>query len=301
MFSYTHEQTVHCMGDLMIGGQPGEYPTLAVGTVFYEGQFKEPKKELETLAELIIEQRELAEELDIQQMIDFFVYSTDELDWKLDFILDTVEGFFSLDMPESEVRIKALKRLDEVGALDRVVLNSINLGITDEERRALKEHTPASAVFLAYDPQDNSTQGRLNIIKGGGKLIPEGLLNIANIDLPLLDTAVTPFGEGVSEALRAVPVFKSKCGLPTGCAMHNAVESWSWLSNDHRKKALQPTLDAAIDVMPIMMGADFVYYGPLEYHSLEFPTIAMVDKLVAEGAETYFGTEIKRPHPYYKL
>jgi len=302
LLTFATEQEIQTLGDIEIGGQPGERATLAVGSIFYEGQFKDPKSSLNELEGSINSKIELADELGVQVLVDVFIYDESEIDWKVDFVLDTLDGFASFDMPESSVRMSFLEYMEEIGALDRVLYNSINLGITEEERKVLERCTPEAAVILGYDPQDNSTQGRLNMIKGGGKLVPEGLLSISkDITCKLLDTAVTPFGEGASEALRAVPVFKSELGLPTGCAMHNAVEAWEWFQEYGDRERVVQTLDAAIDIGPILFGGDFVYYGPIENHVHELPTVAMIDRIIGEGAETYFGIDVPEGHPYRKL
>ncbi len=304
MFSYTKEQKVHDMLGKKVGGLPGENPTMMLGSVFYEGQFQEPKRSQEDAVSLIQEQDELSKELGLNSIIDIFIYEKEEIEWKVNFALDNIEGFLSLDMPEASVRIETLKYLDDQGGLDRTLYNSLNLGLTSEELRTLKDHTPASAILLGYSPMNNSAQGRLDMIKNGGDLLDKGLLDIAaeiGIEYLLLDTAATPFGEGASESLRAVTVFKSEFGLPVGCAMHNTLESWLWLNEYEQKSKFTPTLDAAIDVLPVILGADFVHYGPVDNYQKEFLTVAMVDKLVAEGAEGYFGTEIGEYHPYRKL
>ncbi len=304
MFSYTKEQKTYDINGIRVGGQPGVNPTLMVGTIFYEDQFKDPEREQERAAELIREQDRVSEFTSIPSLVDIFIYGEEEIEWKLDFALDNIQGMFSLDMPESKVRIKVLERLEEIGALDRVIYNSMNLGLTEEEIEVLKERTPKGAVLLGYNPQKNNTQGRVDIIKDGGALMDQGLLEIsdeAGIEYPFLDTAATPFGEKACESLRAVPVFKNEFGLPTGCSLHNTVESWKWLKDEVEDERVFKCLDNSIDNLPVLLGADFIYYGPIENADIAFPNMAMVNKLIGEGAEDYFGTEVSEDHPRFKL
>lgn len=304
MFSYTQEQRTYDLEGIKLGGQPGVYPTLMVGTIFYKDQFEDPKKEQEKAVDLILEQDELSKKTSIPSLVDIFIYEKEEIEWKIDFALDHIEGFFSLDMPESEVRIEVIKHLEEIGALDKVIYNSLNLGITKEEIEELKENTPKGAILLGYNPQKNNTQGRADIIKDGGALMDEGLLPLAKdigVEYFLLDTAATPFGEKACESLRAVPVFKNEFGLPTGCSLHNTVESWKWLNEYEGKDKIFKTLDTSIDNLPVLLGADFIYYGPIENSSLALPNMAMVNKLIAEGAEDYFGVEVSEKHPHRSI
>ncbi|MFP4000838.1 MAG: hypothetical protein ACLFU5_02925 [Thermoplasmata archaeon] len=304
MFSYTQEQEYYEIDDKTIGGQPGVNPTLMVGTIFYEDQFKDPKGEKEKAVEFIREQEHLSEKTSIPSLVDIFIYEKGEIEWKIDFALEHIDGVFSLDMPESEVRIEVLDHLEEIGALDRVIYNSLNLGLTEDEMEALDQKTPKGSVILGYNPQKNNTQGRVDIIKNGGALMEEGLLTIvenAGVEYKFLDTAATPFGEKACETLRAVPVFKNEFGLPTGCSLHNTVESWKWLTDYEQKDKIFKCLDSSIDSLPVLLGADFIYYGPIENADLAFPNIAMVNKLLAEGAEDYFGMEVRGDHPHKSL
>jgi len=304
MFSFTQEQTTYDMGGVKVGGQPGIHPTLMVGTIFYEGQFEDPKSKQEKAAELIREQDELSRMTSMPSIVDIFIYEKEEIEWKVDFALKHIEGIFSLDMPESEVRIEVLKHLGEIGALEKVIYNSLNLGVTEQEIEELKENTPEGAVLLGYNPQKNNTQGRVDMIKDGGALMDVGLLPLAkeaDIRYTLLDTAATPFGEKACETLRAIPVFKNEFGLPVGCSLHNTVESWKWLNEYEDKDRVFETLDTSIDNLPVLLGADFIYYGPIENSTLALPNMAMVNKLMAEGAEDYFGAKISEDHPYSSL
>lgn len=304
MFSFTQEQRTYDMEGVKVGGQPGIHPTLMVGTIFYEGQFEDPESEQEKAAELIRKQDELSRMTSVPSMVDIFIYEKEEIEWKVDFALEHIDGYFSLDMPESEVRVKVLDHLEEIGGLDRVIYNSLNLGVTEEEIEELKENTPGGAVLLGYNPQKNNTQGRVDMIKDGGALMDQGLLPLAreaDIRYTLLDTAATPFGEKACETLRAIPVFKNEFGLPVGCSLHNTVESWKWLNGYEDKERVFETLDTSIDNLPVLLGADFIYYGPIENSALALPNMAMVNKLIAEGAEDYFGAQISEDHPYRSL
>ncbi len=304
MFSFTQEQITYDLEGIKVGGQPGVYPTLMVGTIFYEDQFENPKREQKKAVELINKQDELSRKTSIPSLVDIFIYEKEEIEWKVDFALENIEGIFSLDMPESEVRIEVLNHLGEIGALDNVIYNSLNLGVTEKEIEKLEENTPNGAVLLGYNPQKNNTQGRVDIIKDGGALMQEGLLPLAReagIEYLLLDTAATPFGEKACESLRAVPVFKNEFGLPTGCSFHNTVESWKWLKEYESEEKVFETLDTAIDNLPVLLGADFIYYGPIDNAALALPNMTMVNKLIAEGAEDYFGIEVSENHPHKSL
>ncbi len=304
MFSYAKEQMTYDLEGIKVGGQPGEYPTLMIGTLFYEDQFHEPESSLEKAKALIEDQNRISRRTSVPSMVDILIYEEEEVEWKLDFALDNIEGFFSVDVPEAEVRMKVLDYLDQQDSLHRAIYNSLNLGMDEEEFELLKEKTPAGAILLGYNPHDNSAHGRKEMIKDGGPILDKGLLTMsqeAGIGYVFLDTAATPFGEKACETVRAVPVFKSEFGLPVGCALHNTIESWRWLNDYEERENIFDKLDSSIDTIPLTLGADFIYYGPIENAFDSILNAAMVDKMVAEGAQDYFGVEISKEHPYHTL
>jgi tetrahydromethanopterin S-methyltransferase subunit H len=102
--------------------------------------------------------------------------------------------------------------------------------------------------------------------------------------MPLLDTAVMAADQNAGASLRTILVAKAKWGLPCGCALHNAVESYgplSKLEGDDRK--IYRYVDVASVVMPMMAGADFVMYGPLEYSRRAFHAAGFADEMLKQS------------------
>lgn len=308
MLNFSKQQEVLKIKNVSFGGQPGETPTALFGTLFYGKRFKQKTAEVEEEGRALVRgQLELAELTGVNQVVDLFIGSQDQVEWKCGFLLDTLgtEHLLSVDVPEAAVRIKTLEYLGQQGALDRTIYNSLNLGVTPEEIEALKENTPAGAIVLGYNPKDFSTDGRMAMLENGGGILDAGLLSIAKdigIEKLLLDTAATPFDHNAAETIRAIPVFKNKFGLPVGCAIHNTVESWLWLKEYKKEHKDEYTIcDMGSNGLVTIWGADFTVYGPLRNAGKVFPFVAMVDKFVAEGARDYFGLEIDPNHPGRKL
>jgi len=311
MFAFTKEQKVFDVGGVRFGGQPGQNPTVLFGTIFYGRQFKElDGAALSRAKELVLAQDAVGKETGVPGLADVYVKHEDRLVKEINLILDSTDMPFSIDISEADVRIKALEYLDKVGALDRVVYNSINLGLTDAEVSALRKHTPAAAIVLAYNPKDMSVDGRMGILNDGAHIVKvngeeRGLLDVARdvgIGNVILDTGATPFNHNAAETLRAIPVMKSEYGLPVGCAIHNTLESWLWM-REYRKKRpeLYEYFDVGVNTLVPVMCGDFLVYGPIELAGKVLPAVAFTDKLIAEGALGYFGTEVSRNHPYYRL
>lgn len=311
MFVYAKQQEAFDIAGVAVGGQPGEYPTLLLGTLFYGKQFERlDKKSLAEARRLIELQEEYANLTKNPGLVDVYIKDEKHLKTEVDLVLDATDKPFSIDVSEADVRIAALKYLAEVGALDRVIYNSINLGLTEEEISALEKHTPAVAIVLAYNPKDLSVNGRLDIIETGAGILCEGkikkgLLDAAKdagIEKILLDTAATPFGQHAADSIRAIPVFKSEHGLPTGCALHNTLESWDWMKKYRKDNAgAYEAIDVVTAALVPQFSGDYTIYGPIDNAPKVFPAVAFVDKLVAEGGSDFFGTEVKEPHPWSEL
>ncbi len=309
MHSFIRKQETFKVAGTVFGGQPGENPTVLFGTVFYGKEFKTiDDAAIEKAKQYISSQQKLAEETGVPALLDVYIKEIKNVETELDFIIKTTDNPFSIDSSDAATRAAALEYADKQGILDRVVYNSINLGITKDELDALGKHTPDAAIVLAYNPRDMSVDGRAQMLEDGAGMIAfedKGLLDIAQdagIKKLMLDTGATPFGSMSCETLRAIPVFKNKWGLPTGCSIHNTLESWSWMK-DHRKedmKSYDCANAAANSLVPLMSG-DFIVYGPVSSAPVVIPSVAFADKLVAEGAADYFGVKISDNHPYNML
>jgi tetrahydromethanopterin S-methyltransferase subunit H len=77
-------------------------------------------------------------------------------------------------------------------------------------------------------------------------------------------------------------VSKAKWGLPTGCAMHNAVESWPVAEQLREKeKDIYKGVDLSANIMPMMAGADFVMFGPIEAARRTLYAAAFADEIMS--------------------
>ena len=306
MFGFATEQKSFRIRNAVFGGQPGENPTVLVGTVLYGKKYLTLSPE--NVAEVkgfIAGQAEMGKLTGNPGVVDVFIDVPERVRERLDLVAGAWDGPISLDVPEAATRIEALKYCATSGILDRIVYNSLNLGVTGDELKALAQHPPAATICLAYNPKDFSTDGRLAMLQNGGGILEKGLVQLAEecgIKNKLLDTGATPFDHNAAECLRAIPVFKHTFGMPVGCAIHNTVESWLWMK-DWRKehKAQYELCDAGSNLMPVLLGANYCVYGPMRNAPMVFPAVAMADKFVAEGAEDYFGVKPSEGHPRRKL
>jgi len=298
MFSFTKEQEIFDISGIKIGGQPGAYPTVLFGGLFFKGEpdVNSAKKHLQNMLNL-------SKKTGNPAIPDFFIRKEENLEDITEFIEKTVPKNhpFSLDIIEPSLKVKALEYLDEKDLLSRTIYNSIHIGIRDEEREALKKHTPAMAIIVAFNPKDKSPDGKIEVLQNGANLIDAGLLEIAKkigIKKILIDTAAMAPGDNSGASIAAIPVIKEEYGLPTGCAIHNVVEKSKWLNGFESAKK---SVDASSNINIPLFGGDFAIFGPIENADLVFPIIAWQDILISEYTENYFGVIPDDSHPRRKL
>lgn len=317
MFRFDKKQEVFEVGGVKFGGQPGEYPTVLVGTMFYnrhkivtdedKGVFD--KAAADKLWQNIVEMGEVTGNPYVNQIvgetpeaikkyIDWFV----ELDDKTPFLIDSSAG---------EVRAAAAEYVTEIGVAKRAIYNSINASVHADEIAAIADSDINCSIVLAFNATDPSVKGKLEILETGGTGQSKGMLEIAKecgITKPLIDVAATPLGAGAGASMRSVVAIKGHLGLPVGGGYHNMASAWDWMKNykkkfetKEEKQAIYMPSDIGTNLVPQVLGSNFQLFGPIENTDKVFPATAMVDIMLAETAKE-LGLEVKDPnHPIFKL
>ena len=298
MFSFTKDQKVLEISGVKIGGQPGMFPTVLFGGLFFKGEpdYKKTKQLLDNMLDLSSRTGNPA-------IPDFFIKKEEYIEGIIGFIKDVLPKNhpFSIDVIEPSIKIKILEALSENNLLSQTIYNSIHVGVTDEERDALKRYTPEMAILVAFNPKDKSPDGKIEVLENGAHLIDTGLFDVAGdvgIKKVLVDTAALAPGDNSGAAIAAIPVIKEEYGLPTGCAIHNVVEKSRWLEDF---KQVRKTVDVSSNVNIPLFGGDFAIFGSVENSDMVFPVIAWQDILISEYAENYFGITPDEGHPRRKL
>ena len=296
MFRFQKEQEIVDIAGVKIGGQPGELPTVLAGTIFYpnhtivededKGTFDEGKAE-----SLINMQTTSAEETGNPCMVHIFASSKSSIKKYIDFVSEITEAPFLIDSIESSVRMEGIRYVTEIGLADRAINNSINMGITDDEKNTLKDSDVDSSIVMGFNAMDSSLEGRIALLENGGSVAEKGLLQIAEdcgISKILIDPSVTPIGNGAGIALRMTLVAKAKWGHPVGSGIHNAPLSWDWLRNKKKEDVMvYRTCDIGSIGLQLIAAGDFVLYGPIESAPYAFPMAAMADIMIAEAAADF--------------
>jgi tetrahydromethanopterin S-methyltransferase subunit H len=305
VFRFEREQSVFDIAGVKVGGQPGEYPTVLIGSIFYErhkivsdplkGKFNEGAAE-----SLIKKQEELYDKTGNPFILDVVGLTSVALIKYVEFVSEITEAPFLVDGPSAHVRVPAIEHAIEVGLRDRTIYNSIDYHVKPEEISMLKELGVESSVLMAYNPRNVWPEGRLEILKGYEGQV--GLLEVAEkagIENLLVDTAVFDV-PSIGHAAKAIHLVKSRYGLPAGCAPSNAVTTWKRVKKEYVPYAY-PSCLAGSSIITMMMGANFVLYGSIEFAEVVYPSCAMADAIIAYAARK-LGTQPKvKNHPLFKI
>ncbi len=300
----TEQKIVEITPDVMLGGQPGELPTVLIGTIFHRGhriiknattgEFNGEEAE-----RLINRALELSEETGNPQILDVVGSTSENLIDRIEFVADTCDVPFLIDGPSASVRIPVVKHLSEVGLLDRAVYNSIDEHCGEGEAKALREYKVGSAVLLAFNTGKIWPEDRIDVLNGydGRKGLIE-LAEEAGIKNKLIDTAVLDLA-GIGLAAKAIHLCKEKFGIPSGCGPSNATYTW------RRRKAFSRNVsavcDSVTDVFTQLQGADFILYGSIGEAERVFPSCALVDALTAYVNRRYGIKPKTSNHPINKI
>lgn len=299
MFKFSTSQKIFDIAGVKVGGQPGELPTVMIGSIFYHkhkivldektGEFDKQKAE-----ELLVKEKEISDKTGNPRIVDVCCGWPQAFEKFIEFVANVIDGPFSIDGSTAEVRIAGLKYVKEVGLSNRVLYNSITPEIKEDEIAAIKEAEVKSAILLTLNTRNPTLPGRLQVL--------DELLNIAKragIENMLVDTCVLdiPDPGPVSKAIYYV---KEKYGLPAGAGIHNAVDMWK-----KRRKIdpMQYTLASTVaNVTSIIMGANFLLYGPLENAEMAYFICALADAYVAYAARQEYGTRmLTTAHPLLRI
>jgi len=299
LFKFDREQKVFDLGGVKVGGQPGQYPTAMIGSIFYHGDrtvLDEKKGTFDRKkAEALIKQAEVfSEKTGNPSIIDIVGAWPEALARYIDFVADKTDSPFLVDGATSGVRVAGVKHVMEVGLVGRAIYNTIMPEYKREEIDALKESGMKSAILLTFNPRMPTIGGRLEVLEGLLKAAEE-----AGIEKPIVDTTVLDVPDP-GPAGKAIYLVKERYGLPAGCGAHNAIDRW------HERKKLDKmrylVSSAVAFTSTIVMGGDFLLYGPISRAPQMFPPAALADAYVSYSMRQEYGIRpAVKDHPLSKI
>ncbi len=299
MFRFEREQKIFDIAGVKVGGQPGQLPTVMIGSIFYHKHriVKDERKgefDREEAERILKEEEEISRKTGNPRIVDVCCSFPEAFPKFLDFVAEVVNGPFTIDGATAEVRIAGLKYVKEAGLSGRVVYNSITPHIKKDEIAAIKEANVKSAILLALNTKNPTVSGRLQVM--------DELINIAQkagIENILVDAAVLDLPDP-GPVSKAIYLIKDKYGLPCGAGTHNAVARW----NDRRRLEKTEYLLACsvANVFPIFAGANFILYGPVEHAKHAYFYCGLADAYVAYASTQEFRMRpLEKEHPLFKI
>lgn len=304
MLQFEKEQSIVSVGEVEIGGQPGELPTVLIGSIFYEGHgiVEDSTRGIfdrRSAGELIEAQDELSDKTGNPCMVDVVGLTPQSMEKYLDFVLDATDSPVLIDSSSMETKMAGVRYAKEVGALERSVYNSISHHVKDEEVSALRDVGVKSAIILALNPVNPLPRGRVEVLMGSQRR--RGLIKVAEeagLENLLIDAAVLDV-PSIGLAAESIQIIKNQLGLPSGGAPLNAVLEWEEVVKLGDKA--KNVCSASSAVILCQSGADFILYGPIGKANIVFPAVALADAIALYRAKWHGVRSRTKDHPLYKI
>jgi len=301
MFKFKAEQKIFDIGGVKFGGQPGEVPTVLIGSMFYFGQKNIDLDERigsfnKEKAEDIIKEQETLSDITGNPGLVEVVGATDEAMMnQVDFVADVTDLPFMISSEVPSALIAGTKHVAEIGVQNRVIYNSIPTGGA-HALKAIKDSQVDAAVLLARNPQKETSEGKVEIVERIMKLADR-----AEVGKPIIDVASFAFGVKMGAAARAIYDIKNVYGYPVGIGSGNVTTTCDWARTKFDKDVRRTTI-SAINVIPQIMGADWLLYGPIHHAKWVFPSAAIADSYVlTAAAELGVKPLIDGVHPLFNI
>ena len=300
MHKFNTPQNIYEVGKVKIGGQPGELPTVLIGSIFWLGQkmVKDANKgifDAQQAENLINKMENLSDRTGVPFAFDI-VGTTEEAFGKyINFVAKHSEAPLMLDAMSPRTRMAAAELVKNMGLQDRCLYNSVYKGVRDPELEKLKESGIKMSIVLADNPKDQSLEGKMQILEEALELADKG-----GITKPLIDTAIPAFEPTMGTAVRAIPIIKEKFGHPTGLGSGNVVTTMGWVKANFEKQFRKGTRTATNAIMQTV-GANWLMFGPAEQADYVFPAVAIVDAYVASAMGDLDIRPLNEQHPIYKI
>ena len=298
MLKFSKEQRIFEIGGVKVGGQPGELPTVLIGSIFHKGHkiVKDRKQGIfdkRRAKSLILAQKEFSLKTGNPRMLDVVGENSEALKKYIQFVSELDDCPILINGPNFNVRISSIKFAFEIGLEERVIYNSINYTFSEREAEALKDLGVKAALIQAFNPKNPRPKGMVSIIKELLKAAMDAGVDRALLLTPILD--VPSIGLG-AEGLWMI---KNEVGLPTGTVPLGVIGKWK-RSTEFGEVSKKMFWAGAL-ALSQAMGADFIIYGSVAKARYVFPLCAMVDAVIAYNARMSGLKPLTRNHPLYKI
>ena len=285
MFVFKKEQQSYDFGGVTIGGHPGENPTVLIGGLFFKGQpiVENTKEGLfdKTLAlEWVNTAMNMVEKTGHPFMIQAYGRTPAAMENHLSWLSEHFDGPIMFESANTKARKRAIEYCDETGLNERVIYNSINLSMKDEEKDVLMNSSLNMAVVLGWSPKATSLPERMVTIKDMLELSKD-----LGIEKVLVDPGTMPVGAGFGLEYRTTLAVKSELGLPTCLGPHNAPSAWRFIKEPgFDDESTHMATVVASTVTSQMFATDSIMYGSMIRTKEVFAAVALISNAMATAA-----------------
>ena len=276
MFKYSIKQKSYRIGKYLIGGNPLEKPTALAGTIFYlkqkkifidesKGKINKPYAE-----KLIKDQEEFADKTGLTPLLDVVISYQESIQPILDFVFNIADSPILVDGPYWEIKEPLIKYLIDTGIDNKIVYNTITSSSYDEEFELLSTTNIENFILLPIESQIWTTKARMDVIDD---LVEKAISYKFKKNNFLIDTCVIDY-TSLGLAMNTIIEVKNKYGYPAGTAGQNLADAWKNLVP--RFGDIKKYVKVVGSIMPLSVGADFLFYGPVQLANIVFPIVEFI-------------------------
>ncbi|MBU0734397.1 MAG: hypothetical protein KKG10_09615 [Proteobacteria bacterium] len=307
MFRFKTEPKTYEIGGVKLGGQPGQYPTIACFSIFQESDrlfdkgsrrkgFNEPRAE-----QLLKTAEKFWDETGVPVMADIVASPGEKFNKYVDFVTSVSKIPFCVDAIQMKTKLQGAAYCAEKGLLDRMFYNSITVWEEDPitEIKEMAQIGVKNVLLVAFDVADQMPTGR---ISGAQKLLDAIEKAGAKFETVIVDTT-TLNAPAAAMCGIAGKLIKEKWGFATASAPSNG----SYMEYKRFKEEMWgfkswSAIDAAVESLSAFFFNDLVFSGPMAGAERVMPAIALADAFLATAVFDETKEMPKDPnHPITKL
>ena len=307
MFQIDRELEVYDIGGVKLGGQPGDYPTVACFSIFQESDklfdkgarrkgFNEKRAE-----EMIKTADKFWDETGVPVMADIVASPGEKFNKYIDFVTSISNMPFCVDAIQMRTKLDGAAYCAEKGLLDKMFYNSITVWEEnlEDEIKEMAQIGVKHVLLVAFDPMDQMPSGR---ITGAQKLLDAIEKADAKFETIIVDST-TLNGPAAAMCGIANKMIKEKWGYATASAPSNG----SWMEYGRFKDEMWDfkswaAVDAAVESLTAFYFHDLIFTGPLVAAPRVMPAVALADAFLATAVFDETKELPKDPnHPLLKL
>ncbi|GFN22652.1 tetrahydromethanopterin S-methyltransferase subunit H [Thermanaeromonas sp. C210] len=261
-------------------GPAGHRPTVMIGSIFFRGQrlvldAEQGLFDARAARDLLQQEEELARTYSLPRIIDVIGETPLALRRYLDFVAENSQEPLMLDAVNRPVRMQVLKELKGSPLIQRIIYNSLDERMTEEELALLEECGVRRVVVLALGNTAVRPRDRLDLLDGPNGLLAK--LQARGFDI-MIDAGVLDL-TSIGWAALTIARAKERWNLPVGCAPCNGF--YLWMRENRPSEAVRIATATAALTLPLAWGADFLFYGSLANAPWVYPAVQAAGSMLA--------------------